>query len=408
MDDRSGIRGQGVSACACYGVLRFATWRGEGLFQVGMEDGQLHVIFVDLDHVGFAFHGDFVADFERGKLGGGIFGEVGGQIDPALAVQDVGGGELKVDGEISLGVDVLLIDYGNGHLQGDVDGGAVGVDPFLQARRLRIDAGGVHGGGGVLDREQVLGHIRQHGGDAGINLGRLGGGGLGQRQGGEQEQESGGDSFHGCPFFRIWIVDYDRPKGGDDNSHWRGIQPAEKRDSAGGTRRAVSDRQSFAQKVSNRSAKVGVIGLGYVGLPLLHAFHGAGFPVLGFDVDPAKIKALEAGENYLRHLGPTMVSDMKKAGRFEVTSEMGRLGEADAVIVCVPTPLGRHMEPDMTFIERATADIAKTLRPGQLIVLESSTYPGTTREIMLPPFEKAGLTCGRDFYLAFSPEREDQ
>ena len=163
----------------------------------------------------------------------------------------------------------------------------------------------------------------------------------------------------------------------------------------------------FAQKVSDRSAKVGVIGLGYVGLPLLHAFHAAGFAVLGFDVDAAKIKALEAGVNYLMHLGPNMVSDMKKAGRFEVTSNMGRLGEADAVIVCVPTPLGRHMEPDVTFIERATADIAKTLRPGQLIVLESSTYPGTTREIMLPPFEKTGLKCGRDFFLAFSPERED-
>ena len=103
---------------------------------------------------------------------------------------------------------------------------------------------------------------------------------------------------------------------------------------------------SFAQKVSDRSAKVGVIGLGYVGLPLLHAFHGAGFSVLGFDVDPAKIKALEAGVNYLKHLGPTMVSDMVKAGRFEATGDMGRLGETDAVIVCVPTPLGRHREPD--------------------------------------------------------------
>jgi UDP-N-acetyl-D-glucosamine dehydrogenase len=164
---------------------------------------------------------------------------------------------------------------------------------------------------------------------------------------------------------------------------------------------------SFVQKVSDRSAKVGVIGLGYVGLPLLYAFHAAGFSVLGFDVDPVKIKALAAGENYLKHLGPTMVSDMIKAGRFAATSDMSRLGEADAVIVCVPTPLGRHMEPDVTFIERATQDIAKTLRPGQLIVLESSTYPGTTREIMLPPFVKTGLQCGRDFFLAFSPERED-
>jgi UDP-N-acetyl-D-glucosamine dehydrogenase len=152
---------------------------------------------------------------------------------------------------------------------------------------------------------------------------------------------------------------------------------------------------------------VGVIGLGYVGLPLLQAFHLAGFPVLGFDVDPAKIKALHAGENYLKHLGADLVSDMKKRGRFDATSDMSRLGEADAIIVCVPTPLGKHMEPDMSFIEKATADIAKKLRPGQLIVLESSTYPGTTREIMMPPFEKTGLRCGKDYFLAFSPERED-
>ena len=164
---------------------------------------------------------------------------------------------------------------------------------------------------------------------------------------------------------------------------------------------------NLERRIIDKTAKVGVIGLGYVGLPLLHAFHKAGYPVIGFDVDGRKIDALHRGENYLKHLGGDMVSSMKSAGRFDATADMARLGDADVVIVCVPTPLGRHMEPDMTFIEKASDDIARTIRPGQLIVLESSTYPGTTREIMLPRFEAKGLKCGRDFFLAFSPERED-
>ena len=164
---------------------------------------------------------------------------------------------------------------------------------------------------------------------------------------------------------------------------------------------------TLKQKLGDKQATIGVIGLGYVGLPLLSAFHAGGFRVIGFDVDPRKIKALLAGENYLKHLGPAMVADMCKAGRFDATADMGRLGEADAIIVCVPTPLGTHLEPDMSFIEKATDDIARSLRPGQLIVLESSTYPGTTREVMLPRFEKTSLRLGTDFYLAFSPERED-
>jgi len=164
---------------------------------------------------------------------------------------------------------------------------------------------------------------------------------------------------------------------------------------------------SLQRKISGKTAVVGIIGLGYVGLPLLHAFHKGGFPVIGFDVDPRKIEKLKNGENYLKHLGADMVSQMKSAGRFDATADMSRLQEADAIIVCVPTPLGKHLEPDMTFIENASDDIARCIRPGQLIVLESSTYPGTTREIMLPRFEKRGLTSGRDFFLAFSPERED-
>ncbi len=164
---------------------------------------------------------------------------------------------------------------------------------------------------------------------------------------------------------------------------------------------------TLQRKIADRSAVIGVIGLGYVGLPLMRAFWAAGFRAIGFDVDQRKIDALASGQNYLKHLGEGFVKEMVASGRFAATADVGRLGEADAVIVCVPTPLGKHLEPDMSFIEMTTRDIAKTLRPGQLVVLESSTYPGTTRELMLPPFEKRGMSCGKDFFLAFSPERED-
>ena len=160
-------------------------------------------------------------------------------------------------------------------------------------------------------------------------------------------------------------------------------------------------------KIQDGSAIIGVIGLGYVGLPLLHAFHNAGFRVIGFDVDPKKIDALRRGENYLKHLGPTMVKEMVTAGRFDVTDDFARLSEPDVVISCVPTPLGSHLEPDLSYVEKTAEDIAKTLRKGQLVVLESTTYPRTTREIMLPKFEARGLKCGVDFFLAYSPERED-
>src|SRR3989440_12220275 len=161
-------------------------------------------------------------------------------------------------------------------------------------------------------------------------------------------------------------------------------------------------------KIEDGSAVVGVIGLGYVGLPLLHAFHNAGFAVIGFDVDPKKIEALRRGENYLKHLGPGMVKEMISRGRFEATADFSRLVEADAIISCVPTPLGSHLAPDLSYVEKTADDIAKTLRKGQLVVLESTTYPRTTREIMLPKFEARGLNCGVDFFLAYSPEREDQ
>ncbi len=166
-------------------------------------------------------------------------------------------------------------------------------------------------------------------------------------------------------------------------------------------------KDSLKKKIEDREAVIGVIGLGYVGLPLCRAFFDAGFPVLGFDVDPAKIEQLNAGGNYLMHLGENLVKDMVDGERFEATADFDRMGEADAVLVCVPTPLGDHREPDLSYVEDSTDAVAKTLRAGQLVVLESTTFPGTTRDVMLPRLTDCGLTCGTDFFLAYSPERED-
>jgi UDP-N-acetyl-D-glucosamine dehydrogenase len=169
--------------------------------------------------------------------------------------------------------------------------------------------------------------------------------------------------------------------------------------------------QTVQDKIAARTAVVGVIGLGYVGLPLARAFADAGFRVIGFDIDPAKIEALSRGESYLRHLGESFVRDMRARGLFEATSDFARLGEPDAILICVPTPLGPSNEPDLSYVENTAREIAKTLRAGQLVVLESTTYPGTTREVLWPILQlgaaKNGKT-GRDgFWVAFSPERED-
>ena len=168
-----------------------------------------------------------------------------------------------------------------------------------------------------------------------------------------------------------------------------------------------STQETIASKIESRTALVAVIGMGYVGLPLMRAFNAAGFRVIGFDVDQRKIDALHKGQNYLKHLGADFVQEMAASGRFDATSDFTRLGEPDAVISCVPTPLGPHLEPDLSFVERTADDIAATLRRGQLICLESTTYPRTTREIMVPRFEARGLKCGVDYFVAYSPERED-
>src|SRR5258707_517915 len=167
----------------------------------------------------------------------------------------------------------------------------------------------------------------------------------------------------------------------------------------------------LAAKINASTARIGVIGLGYVGLPLLRAFHAAGFGVIGFDVDESKIAALRTGVNYLQHLGATFVKEMSASDRFAATTDSTQLATADAIISCVPTPLGPHLEPDLTYVQRSAAAAAATLRRGQLFVLESSTYPRTTRDVCLPLLAAAaqqrGLTLGVDYFVAYSPERED-
>jgi UDP-N-acetyl-D-glucosamine dehydrogenase len=159
-------------------------------------------------------------------------------------------------------------------------------------------------------------------------------------------------------------------------------------------------------KLMNRTARVGIIGLGYVGLPLARTFAAAGYPVLGFDIDPAKVELLHAGTSYLKHIPSADVQTMLTQ-RFEATSDFARLGEADCVLICVPTPLTESREPDLTYVVKSAEAVARALRPGQLVVLESTTYPGTTREVVLPILTEGGLKPGTDFFLAFSPERED-
>lgn len=163
---------------------------------------------------------------------------------------------------------------------------------------------------------------------------------------------------------------------------------------------------SLLSRIERQEACVGIIGLGYVGLPLAHAFTTAGFPVLGFDIDPTKVARLEAGESYIGHIPAAGIQVMRDQG-FRATDNFGRLHEPDAILICVPTPLTPARDPDLRYIVTSTEAIAARLRPGQLVVLESTTYPGTTREVVLPILARSGLEPGRDFFVAFSPERED-
>jgi len=159
--------------------------------------------------------------------------------------------------------------------------------------------------------------------------------------------------------------------------------------------------------IKDKTAKIGVIGLGYVGLPLSIAFAKAGFYVNGFDIDERKVEALKNGESYIKHINPEVITHLFETQRFLPTNDFSRLDDTDCVIICVPTPLNKNREPDLSFVFDTTRTIAEHLHRGQLIVLESTTYPGTTDEDMRAILEKTGLKAGEDFYLAFSPERED-
>jgi UDP-N-acetyl-D-glucosamine dehydrogenase len=161
------------------------------------------------------------------------------------------------------------------------------------------------------------------------------------------------------------------------------------------------------KKIRAKRARVGVIGLGYVGLPLVKTFLSRGFRVIGFDIDPKKVRLLNAGRSYIRHISAAELKVFLKSRMFAATTDFRRLRAADAVLICVPTPLDAHRNPDLSFVLDTTRVIAANLRRGQLVVLESTTYPGTTDEEMLPLLEATGLRVGRDFFLAFSPEREN-
>ena len=166
-------------------------------------------------------------------------------------------------------------------------------------------------------------------------------------------------------------------------------------------------KTSLEKVIQSKAAVVGVVGLGYVGLPLIRAFVAAGFRTLGFDVDQAKVDRLLAGQSYIEHIPSDWIAKCIRDRSFEPTADMHRLAEADVLLVCVPTPLSESRAPDLKYVEDTTRQIAQTLRPGQLIVLEGTPYPGTTAEVLLPILSAGGLKVGSDFFLAYSPERED-
>ncbi len=170
----------------------------------------------------------------------------------------------------------------------------------------------------------------------------------------------------------------------------------------------ASTAEKLRKRIDSKRAVIGVIGMGYVGLPLALEFCKRGFHVVGFDTDDAKVKRLNKGESYIAHISSKDVKSLGKAGLFSATSDFGRLSESDCITICVPTPLNNQKEPDIGFVAQTCKEIAKSLRAGQLIVLESTTYPGTTEDLVLPLVCKdKGLAVGRDFFVAYSPERED-
>ncbi|HEX9722739.1 MAG TPA: nucleotide sugar dehydrogenase [Vicinamibacteria bacterium] len=165
--------------------------------------------------------------------------------------------------------------------------------------------------------------------------------------------------------------------------------------------------QALGQKIADKTVKLATVGLGYVGLPLSVEFASAGIHVVGIDIDHSKIDAIRSGESYVRDVPSSSVQRLVEEGTLSATSEFDVLAENDAVIICVPTPLSKTKDPDLSLVINAATEIAQRLRPGQLVVLESTTYPGTTEELILPRLEERGLRVGESFFLAFSPERVD-
>ena len=169
----------------------------------------------------------------------------------------------------------------------------------------------------------------------------------------------------------------------------------------------LSHCETLLESINDKTCVVGVIGLGYVGLPLIDAYISAGFKTIGFDVDQNKVDILLKGESYIAHIAHQTISGWLDKKSFDATVDMGRLKEADVILICVPTPLTDSRDPDLSYVELTTQAIAGTLRSGQLVVLESTTYPGTTKDVLLPILNESGLEVGEDFFLAYSPERED-
>lgn len=167
--------------------------------------------------------------------------------------------------------------------------------------------------------------------------------------------------------------------------------------------------ESFLQKIENRTAVVGIIGLGYVGLPLLLEFAKQQFPVMGLDIDERKTSTLSKGESYIKHISAQAIGELVASNEKAVlTTDFSRAGECDVLLICVPTPLSQHRDPDLSYIEKTAEQIGPYLKKGQLITLESTTYPGTTEEVLIPILdEKSGLKAGQDFFVGYSPERED-
>ncbi len=170
---------------------------------------------------------------------------------------------------------------------------------------------------------------------------------------------------------------------------------------------AATVANSLEKKILNRDATIGVIGLGYVGLPLIHAFIEGGFSAIGYDIDQAKIDMLMQGKSYIAHIPESWLEKWLAEKKFLATADPQQLAAADAILICVPTPLTETRDPDLSYVVSSVELIANVLRKGQLVVLESTTYPGTTRDVVLPILEKSGLKVGQDFFLAYSPERED-